>query len=72
MAMLELARTKISAHFRVDAFRSDCSLSNWYALKFLNFSSSDMRFCHSNIRLSLVSTESLGWQLFSALGARMT
>ena len=52
MAMLELARTKISAHFRVDAFRSDCSLSNWYALKFLNFSSSDMRFRHNNTLLS--------------------
>jgi len=70
--MLELARTKISAHFRVDAVLSDCSFSNWYALKFLNFSSSDMRFRHNNTVLSLVSTESLGWQLFSAPGARMT
>ena len=72
MAMLELARTKISAHFRVDAFRSDCSLSNWYALKFLNFSSFDMRFRHSNLIPSLFCTESAGWQFFSELGECMT
>jgi hypothetical protein len=70
--MLEPARIKISAHFRVDAFRSDCSRSNWYALKFLNFSSFDMQFRHGNPELSLVCTEIAGWQLFSALGACVT
>jgi hypothetical protein len=70
--MLEPARIRISAHFRLDAFRSDCSLSNWYALKFINLSSSDMRSSHCNLILIIVCTESSGWQLFSAPGARMT
>ena len=69
---LEPAKIKISAHLRVDAFLSDCSLSNWYALKFLNFSSFDMRFRHSNPVLILVCTETVGWQLFLAPGVRMT
>ena len=69
---LEPARIKISAHLRVDAFLSDCSLSNWYALKFLNFSSFDMRSRHSNPVLTLVCTETVGLQLFSAPGTCVT
>ena len=69
---LEPARIKISAHLRVDAFRADCSLSNWYALKFLNFSSFDMRSRHSNPELSLVCIEFAEWQFFPTLGACVT
>ena len=64
--MLEPARIKISAHLRVDVLRSDCSLSNWYALKFLNFSSFDMRLRHGNSVLRPFCTESAAWQFFSA------